>query len=443
MMTYDERLQNVTIIGAAGKMGSGIVLLTAVEMANVSLMPENRDKNYTLNALDLSEEALKGLVGYITKQVTKISEKKIDNIRGFYPDINNDAEISAQYVKDVLAVLNPVTSMDAANDSTMIFEAASENPDLKVKLFTQIDEANGKKPWYFTNTSSIPIHILNNRANLEGRIVGFHFYNPPAVQKLVELIGCDETLPELMEFANTYAKRLRKVVVPSNDIAAFIGNGHFLRDLLHATAEVDMLSKDMTKAEAIFLMNTISQKYLVRPMGIFQLVDYVGGDVCQYILKVMSEHISGEKLNSELLDAFINAGIKGGQNADGSQKDGILKYEKGRPVAIYDIDKKEYTDIAMIKGKCEDMLGAVSEAMPRWKDVIADANKQDVLTKHFEAIAKLDSAGAKLAITYGRRCKEIGLGLVSNGVANSEQDVNTVMQTGFFHAYGPINNFFE
>jgi len=442
-MTYEERLQNVTIIGAAGKMGSGIVLLTVVEMANLGLMPENKDKKYTLNALDLSADALKGLVSYVTAQVTKIATKKIDAVRGYYPNITDDAQISEQYVKDVLAVLNPVTDFSAANDSTMIFEAASENPELKVKLFTQIDAANPHKPWYFTNTSSIPIHILNNNANLDGRIVGFHFYNPPAIQKLVEIIACDKTLPEVVEFAKMYAKKLRKIVVPSNDIAAFFGNGHFLRDLLYASSKVEKLQNDYTFAGAIYIMNTISQKYLVRPMGIFQLIDYVGLDVCQFILKVMAENIQGEVLNSPLLDRFIDAGIKGGQNADGTQKDGVLKYDGGRPVAIFDINKKCYVDLNEIKSLGDSVVGQAPEALAKWKEVVGAENKEELLTAHFNGLKAIDSLGAKMAVEYGKKCKEIGLGLVSRGVANNEQDVNTVMQTGFFHAYGPINNYFE
>ncbi|MFH1514219.1 MAG: hypothetical protein ABIG42_02035, partial [bacterium] len=75
-MNYTERLENVTVIGAAGKMGSGILLLTALEMTDLSLMPENKDKTFVLNAVDVSDSALKGLVEYIRGQVQKAAEKK-------------------------------------------------------------------------------------------------------------------------------------------------------------------------------------------------------------------------------------------------------------------------------------------------------------------------------------------------------------------------------
>ncbi len=441
-MTYYERLQNVTIIGAAGKMGSGITLLTAVEMADVSLMPKNKGKKFVLNALDLNKEALEGLLGYLEAQVTKLSAKKMSVLKEVYPDITDEEKITEQYVKDVLAIVNPVSEMSAAKDSTMIFEAAVENPDIKVKIFKELETVNPLKPWYFTNTSSIPIHTLNDNASLDGRIVGFHFYNPPAVQKLVELIAADKTLPELVEFASTYAKRLRKVVVFSNDIAAFIGNGHFTRDILHAVSEVECLTKEISLPEAIYTMNRVSQEYLVRPMGIFQLCDYVGIDVCSKILNVMSDNISDEDFSCEILDKMVGANVIGGQNSDGSQKDGFLKYENGRPVAIYDFNEKEYVAIADFKEQADLRLGAKPKSSVKWKEAISSPEKDALLEAHFAEIKTMDTLGAQLASVYGKKAIEIGKNLINGGVANNEKDVNTVMMTGFFHAYGPINKLF-
>lgn len=441
-MHYNERLQNVTIIGAAGKMGSGITLLTAIEMANVSLMPENNDKKYILNALDLNKDALSGLVVYIKTQVTKLCEKKLDSVKGYFPTLSDETEISQKYLDTVLNVVNPVSDMSAAKDSTMIFEAAVENPDIKVKIFKELETINTNKPWYFTNTSSIPIHTLNDGASLEGRIVGFHFYNPPAVQKLVELIPADKTLPELVEFANQYAKKLRKVVVPSNDIAAFIGNGHFTRDILHAASEVELLTQEMPLAESVYTMNKVSQEYLVRPMGIFQLCDYVGLDVCSKILQVMSKHIPNEDFTCNLLDKYIEAGIIGGQNSDGSQKDGILKYENRKPASIYDYNKKEYVALSDIKEVCDNRLGNKPENMVKWKDAISSPEKDTLLKALFSEIKVMNTLAAQLTKQYGKKAVEIAEKLISDGVAENAEAVNTVMKTGYFHAYGPINQYF-
>ncbi len=444
-MNYDERLRNVTVLGAAGKMGSGILLLTAVEMADLSLKPENKGKPYCLNAMDLSQEGLAGLLRYLKTQVTKIAEKKIVWLRKMYADradlIENE-EILNQYVFDVLSIVRPVTKIEAAYESNLIFEAVSENKDLKVKLLSQIDQNNSNSPWYFTNTSSVPINIIDNEANLGGRVLGFHFYNPPAVQRLVELIVTDGTNKEMEEFAKVYAKNLKKVVVPSNDYAGFIGNGHFMRDALYAIQEVERLNKEMPFTEAVYCINKIAQDYLVRPMGIFQLIDYVGIDVVQFIMNVMNPFLDKEDLHSDLLDQLMDIGVKGGQNSDGSQKDGFLKYEKGRPVAIFDLETKSYVETSAFADKCDQALGKHPNPKVNWKSTIRRKDKDQVFAEFFATMHSMPDMGAKLAMNYGKRSNEIGHQLVNTGVANNSIDVNTVMLTGFFHAYGPINDYF-
>ncbi len=444
-MTYDERLQNVSVLGAAGKMGSGILLLTAVEMADLSLKPENKGKTFALNAIDVSSAGLAGLMRYLKSQVLKIAEKKTVLLRELYKerkDLIENEDIINEYIFDVMNIVRPTTRVEAAYDSNIIFEAIIENQDLKIKLFKQIDENNQGEPWFFTNTSSVPIHILDEGANLNGRILGFHFYNPPAVQRLVELITTDKTKEELVEFAHTYAKKLRKIIVPSNDKAGFIGNGHFMRDALHGIKEVERLSKEMPFVEALYMINKVSQDFLVRPMGIFQLTDYVGIDVVKFIMEVMNPHLPDEDLHSDLLDKMMEMGVKGGQNSDGSQKDGFLKYEKGKPVAVFDPDKKEYVDISDFKDKCDEKLGALPQSWKPWKVVNFSRGKKDeMLEAYFNELAGMDTLGAELAKSYNAKSNEIGNLLVSSGVANSADDVNTVMLTGFYHAYGPINNY--
>ena len=445
-MNYDERLRNVTVMGAAGKMGSGILLLTAVEMADLSLKPENNGKTFVLNAMDVSPEGLAGLMKYLKVQVQKLAEKKTIWLRKIYADredLVENGEIIDQYVFDVLTLVRPVTKMESAYDSTLIFEAVNENKDLKVKLLSQIDQNNPNDPWFFTNTSSVPINIIDKEANLGGRILGFHFYNPPAIQKLVELIVTDNTSKEMAEFAVTFAKNLKKVLVPSNDFAGFIGNGHFMRDALHGITEAQSLAKDNSLVEGIYMMNTVSQDWLVRPMGIFQLIDYVGVDVVHFIMKVMNPHLENEDLHSDLLDLLMEQGIRGGQYSSGAQKDGFLKYEKGKPVAIYDPDKKAYVNIVDFKEKCDEKLGSLPESYKPWKVVnFSRGKKEGMLESIFSDIQASDAFGAQLAVKYGQRSKEIGEKLIADNVAQNEDDVNTVMLTGFFHAYGPINEYF-
>jgi len=443
-MEYNDRIQNVTVLGAAGKMGSGILLLMALEMADQKLKPENKEKSYVLNAMDVTSGALPGLMKYIRTQVLKAAEKKVVALRKIYADrkdLIENSEIIDEYIEDVMSIIRPGTRIEVAFESTLVFEAVSENAALKAKLFSQIDQNNPLKPWFFTNTSSVPIEGLNEKSGIEGRVLGFHFYNPPAIQKLVELITIKENPAGMREFALDLAKNLRKIIVPSNDMAGFVGNGHFMRDALYSIEKAEVLSAEMPVYEAIYAVNKVSQDFLMRPMGIFQLIDYVGVDVVRFIMNVMNPYFKNENLHSEMLDKLFDLGIKGGQYADGSQKDGMLKYEKGRPVAVYSLEKKDYVPFASFAGKVDEWLGEMPKEVMPWKNIIKLADKDAAAREAFAQLKTMKTKGAELAIAHARRSREIGQQLVNTGVAASAQDVNTVLATGFFHAYGPVNDF--
>ena len=177
-------------------------------------------------------------------------------------------------------------------------------------------------------------------------------------------------------------------------------------------------------------------------MGIFQLIDYVGVDVVQFIMNVMNPFLKDEDLHSDLLDQMMEAGVKGGQMSSGAQKDGFLKYEKGRPVAIYNVEKGKYIEIADIQEKCDEVLGKHPNPKISWKPTIRRRDKDQVFAEFFATMKSMPDFGARLEMEYGKRSNEIGRKLVSDGVAFNEVDVNTVMLTGFFHAYGPVNDYF-
>jgi 3-hydroxyacyl-CoA dehydrogenase len=445
-MNFDERLRNVSVIGAAGKMGSGISLLLAQEMAKQKLKPENQDVPYRLNLIDVNEQALDGLLKYLRAQLVKAGEKTTVLLRHLYEnreDLVENYDIIDAFVEDAISVVRLGTDLNMTKDSHMIFEAIVEDKDVKVGLLKKADQLCGDDTVYFTNTSSIPIHVLNQEANLGGRIIGFHFYNPPAVQKLAELIEADQTKPELKEMSLELAKRLRKTIVPSNDIAGFIGNGHFLRDGLYAIKEAKKLAPEYSLPGAIYIMNKVSQDLLVRPMGIFQLIDYVGVDVYQCISETVSGYIKGEDLKDDLLVKMVEKKVLGGQRADGSQKDGFLKYEKGRPAGVYDLDKGEYKmfDPAGWSGDIDKKLGAYPEGTTPWRNLLMDTKKGEKLSTYFKNLNASGTAGAKLAKAYLSKSKEIGNFLVKSGVAKSADDVNSVLLNGFYHLYGPINDY--
>lgn len=443
-METNIRLTNVAVLGAAGKMGSGIMLLTTMQLLDMKLSNQGESFSPVIQAIDPNLDTLRGLRKYLETQVLKAAEKKCVWLREVYKSeasLVDNSDFINRYVSDALSIVNFTQRLESAYDSYLVFEAASENPDLKVKLFTQIDQNSQREPWFFTNTSSIPIGYLDERSNLSGRLVGFHFYNPPAIQKLLELIPAKNTLPELATFAEQWAKALKKTVVISNDIAGFIGNGHFMRDLLYAISQRTKASRDFSIPASILMMDKISREYLVRPMGIFQLMDYVGIDVCQYILSVMDKFIPGKNLHSDFIDSLITMGVKGGQFPDGSQKDGIFKYAKGKIIAIWDPEAKQYANADEVIPVVDAWLGKMPEGIQPWKNVMKMTNREDYLKKHFEILRNCSETGAVMALEYNSYSGKVGQALVDDGVAASTKDVNVVLTTGFFHSYGPVHSF--
>ena len=177
---------------------------------------------------------------------------------------------------------------------------------------------------------------------MDHRIIGFHFYNPPAIQKLVEVISTDKNPENLLILSDELIKSFGKIKVPSNDIAGFIGNGHFIREGLSVIKHLDNLPYEQN--QAIYHLNQIIAKVLLRPMGMFQLIDYVGLDVFSMICKTMRKYID-EDFSHPLIEELIDHGIKGGQFGNGSQKDGFFKYDKGQIVGVINPKKKSYKPI--------------------------------------------------------------------------------------------------
>ena len=444
-MDLSDRLKNVAVLGAAGKMGSGISLLLARDLAMTKLAPENKDKVYRLALLDLNEAALDGLMNYLRVQLLKMGEKSVTQLRGLYADrkdLVENGDMIQEFVALAVSQLRPATELEAVGGATLVFEAVFENEKLKIELLKKAKKYADPDAWYLTNTSSIPIGGLDTKLELGGRIAGYHFYNPPAVQKLLELITTDSTKPELKQAGEELAKRLGKKVFAANDIAGFIGNGHFMRDGLHAIAEADRLRDGGNWAPALYKMNRVSQEWLVRPMGIFQLIDYVGVDVTQMILGVMDTYLPGKGLHSDLIDALVDKKVLGGQHHDGSQKDGILRYERGKPVAVYELDKGEYVPFASGLAEAADKeLGPLPDGYRPWKTLLMDRGKKEILDRHFADVKAAETEGAKLAVDYLKASKRIGDALVADGVALNADDVNGVLTNGFFHLYGPINDY--
>ncbi len=255
-MPLDEALQNVAVVGAAGKMGSGISLLLLQEMAHIEAEQKGKAGTgaFRLILIDTSEKGLDALRHYLHEQILKYAEKNINDLRRFYvrnPKLVSNQEIIEAFVEGALDLIHCETSLEKAKHATLIFEAIIEDVEAKVQLFKSLVAGRKDEAYFFTNTSSIPISILNEKAQLHNRLIGFHFYNPPAVQKLLEVIAPDHMEPALKSLALELAKRLRKTVVHSGDVAGFIGNGHFIREALFACHKVHELTSQYTLEELL------------------------------------------------------------------------------------------------------------------------------------------------------------------------------------------------
>lgn len=443
-MHYDERIRRTAVLGAGGKMGSGILLLAAAEMADARLKPENRDKVFELHAIDISSESLQGLHSYLKSQLLRMAEKKTVALRGLYAertDLVENEDIIRQYVDDAMQIVRFSTRIESAYDAHLVFEAAVEEVSLKVKLLRQIHENSANTPYFLTNTSSIPIAELNELAELKGHILGFHFYNPPAVQRIVEFVAPEGTVPEMVEFSLQLAKKMRKVIVQANDFAGFIGNGYLMRDILYGISQAEALEKEVGFAQAVLTVNKLSQDFLLRPMGIFQLMDYVGIDVCQKIMAVMSDRLNKPEIHSPLIDQLMEQGVRGGQYADGSQKDGILKYEKGKITGVYDVRTREYKKADKLRDAADQYLGPLPARHGPWKSLVRMPEREPWLREYFRELNEMQSQGALLGRAYLGEMSRIGRDLVGEGIARKAEDVNTVMETGFYHVYGLINDY--
>ncbi|MDD5528888.1 MAG: 3-hydroxyacyl-CoA dehydrogenase family protein [bacterium] len=442
-MDLDNRLENVTIIGAAGKMGSGIAVLIGQEIAKLKI--KTPDKTYKLNLIDTNEKALNGLYAYIKSQFVKVAEKSIVSLRSMYQeraDLVENKDIIDAFVEDALGAIRFGNNLEMANNSRLVFEAIIENEDVKISLLKKLNQICSKDAFFFTNTSSIPISFLDKNVGLDGRIIGYHFYNPPVVQKLLEVISGDTTLPEIKDTAKELGERLRKKLLPANDIAGFIGNGYFMRDGLYGIEEVNNLKSSHTFSESIYMINRVTQDFLIRPMGIFQLIDYVGIEVFQWILLVMNKHLKDVTLHNKLIDLMVEKKVLGGQNSDGSQKNGFFSYKKNKMIGVYDIEKGEYMPIEeKWKENMDGKLGSLPAGFATWKSLLSAEDKDNLLKTYFNNLKSDNTLGAKTAKKYLERSKEIGKELVKTKVAFSDEDVNTVLTNGFFWLYGPINSY--
>jgi len=277
-------MKNVVVIGA-GTMGNGIAHVFAMQ-------------GYKVQLVDVSEQALSKAMATIEKNLDRMLRKeKID-----------EAGKTA-----TLANITPGSDLTkAAANADLIVEAATENVDLKLKIFKQMDEAAPEGCILASNTSSISITKIAAVTSRPELVIGMHFMNPVPVMKLVEVIRgyatSDETLNTIMELS----KNLKKAPVEVNDYPGFIAN-RILMPMINEA--IYSLYESVAGVEEI---DTVMKLGMAHPMGPLQLADFIGLDVCLSILNVLYDGFGQDKYAPcPLLVNMVTAGKLGAKTGEG------------------------------------------------------------------------------------------------------------------------------
>jgi 3-hydroxyacyl-CoA dehydrogenase len=444
-LTVDQHLQRCAVLGAAGKMGRGIaqLVLEAMSLSEATQHHEAGSGRYQLTLVDIDMAALRQLKQQLRTHLSKYAEKIIIALRNHFAgnqSLISNREIIEYYVNGAMDNVQLSTAVEAASDALVIFEAVAENLELKSRLFRRL-ASGGQSPYIFSNTSSIPIGLLNSTSDLQGHIIGFHFYNPPPVQKLLEIIPAQATVEPLRQLAAELAVRLQKQVVTSQDVAGFIGNGYLIRELLYSCNLVAELQEEHTFPGALYIVDQVTRHWLLRPMGIFQLIDYVGLDVADAIWQIMNRYLPGGLEPCTLLTALLAAKQIGGQHLDGSQREGFFRYLHGQPTAVFESTASRYIAIdepaaAPWRHPYDHILGDHPAEPWNWKSLHRYPDRHLQIADYFKWLTETDTLGATLAKRYLQHTKATAQQLVTDQVAATLADVDTVLKSGFYHLYG-------
>ena len=277
-------MKNVAVIGA-GTMGNGIAHTFA-------------QSGFKVQLIDISETSLKKGIETITKNLDRmVSKEKITEA--------NKAE--------TLANITTFTSIsEGVEYASLVVEAATENIDLKLKIFKQLDEACPEDTILATNTSSISITQIGAVTSRPEMVIGMHFMNPVPLMKLVEIIRGYNTSDEVTNTIMELSKTLGKIPTEVNDYPGFVAN-RILMPMLNEAIET--LYNGVAGVEEI---DTVMKLGMAHPMGPLQLADFIGLDVCLSILNVMYNGFKNPKYAPcPLLVNMVRAGKLGIKSGEG------------------------------------------------------------------------------------------------------------------------------
>ena len=288
-------IKNITVLGS-GIMGHGIAQVSAMAGYNVVLR-------------DIEQKFL---------------DKAIEKIKWSLDKLVSKEKISENERDDIFSRIKPIVDLkDAVHDCDLVIEAVPEIMDLKKKVYAELDKAAGEQVIFASNTSTLPITEIANTISRPKKFIGIHFFNPPQLMKLVEVIPGQETSDEITNLTINFVKSVNKVPVTCRkDVPGFIVNRLFI-PLVHEACYV-MERQKIQKTE----IDSAVKFNLGFPMGIFELADFTGLDVIHKATLEM--HVRDKKviLPHATIERLFNEKKIGQKSGEGFYKYSDDKYER-------------------------------------------------------------------------------------------------------------------
>ena len=277
-------MENIAVIGA-GTMGNGIAHVFA-------------QNGYKVNLIDISAEALDKAFKTIEKNLDRMLSKE---------------KITTETKEKTLSNLHKITNLkEGVSDADLVVEAATENMDIKLSIFKEMDQFAPANCILSTNTSSISITKIAAVTKRADKVIGMHFMNPVPVMKLVEVIKGYSTSNETLQTIMKLSKIIGKVPVEVNDFPGFVANKILMPMINEA---IITLHEGVAGVEEI---DTVMKLGMAHPMGPLQLADFIGLDVCLAILKVLQDGFGDPKYAPcPLLVNMVTAGKLGVKSGEG------------------------------------------------------------------------------------------------------------------------------
>ncbi|MFC6858484.1 3-hydroxyacyl-CoA dehydrogenase family protein [Zunongwangia atlantica] len=277
-------MNTIAVIGA-GTMGNGIAHTFA-------------QFGFNVNLIDISKENLqKGIDTIINNLDRMLAKEKISE---------KDKEQTLANISSFIDIPSGVKNVD------LVVEAATENENLKLKIFSQLNDICDENVILASNTSSISITKIASVVKNQQRVIGMHFMNPVPIMKLVEIIRGYNTSDEVTEKIMKLSEKLNKVPVEVNDYPGFVANRILIPMINEA---IETLYNGVA---GVYEIDTVMKLGMAHPMGPLQLADFIGLDVCLSILEVMYNGFKNPKYAPcPLLVNMVQAGKMGVKSGEG------------------------------------------------------------------------------------------------------------------------------